>query len=170
MKNLIIYSSVDGQTLKICQRLQNNSSNTSMESISNIKIEDLKSSDHIILGASVRYGDHSKNLYEFVKKNKSLLENKKTTFFSVNVTARKIEKNKPSTNPYIKKFLTKTEWLPDKLGVFAGKIDFPNYGFIDKNIIKLIMWITNGPTDTSKSYDFTDWEEVDRFSKYIDLN
>ena len=53
--------------------------------------------------------------------------------------------------------------------MFAGKIDFPNYGFIDKNIIKLIMWITKGPTDTSKSYDFTDWKEVDLFSKDIDL-
>ena len=169
MKKFIIYSSVDGQTLKICQRLKNNYSHSYIESISNIIVEDLKSFDHIIIGASVRYGDHSKNLYEFVKKNKSLLENKKTTFFSVNVTARKIEKNKPSTNPYIKKFLKKTKWLPDKIGVFAGKIDFPNYGFIDKNIIKLIMWITNGPTDTSKSYDFTDWEEVDLFSKDIDL-
>ena len=169
MKKFIIYSSVDGQTLKICQRLKNNYSHSYIESISNIIVEDLKSFDHIIIGASVRYGDHSKNLYKFIKNNKSLLESKRTTFFSVNVTARKIEKNKPSTNPYIKKFLKKTEWLPDKLGVFAGKIDFPNYGFIDKNIIKLIMWITNGPTDTSKSYDFTDWEEVDLFSKDIDL-
>ena len=170
MKKFIIYSSVDGQTLKICQRLKNNYSHSYIESISNIIVEDLKSFDHIIIGASVRYGDHSKNLYKFIKKNKSILESKRTTFFSVNVTARKIEKNKPSTNPYIKKFLKKTKWLPDKIGVFAGKIDFPNYGFIDKNIIKLIMWITNGPTDTSKSYDFTDWGEVDRFSKYIDLN
>ena len=169
MKKFIIYSSVDGQTLKICQRLQNNFSHSPMESISNIKIGDLKNFDHISIGASVRYGDHSKNLYKFIKNNKSLLESKRTTFFSVNVTARKIEKNKPSTNPYIKKFLKKTEWLPDKIGVFAGKIDFPNYGFIDKNIIKLIMWITKGPTDTSKSYDFTDWKEVDLFSKDIDL-
>lgn len=169
MKKFIIYSSVDGQTLKICQRLKNNYSHSYIESISNIIVEDLKSFDHIIIGASVRYGDHSKNLYKFIKKNKSILESKRTTFFSVNVTARKIEKNKPSTNPYIKKFLKKTKWLPDKIGVFAGKIDFPNYGFIDKNIIKLIMWITNGPTYTSKSYDFTDWEEVDLFSKDIDL-
>ena len=61
MKKFIIYSSVDGQTLKICQRLQNNFSHSPMESISNIKIGDLKNFDHIIIGASVRYGDHSKN-------------------------------------------------------------------------------------------------------------
>ena len=114
MKKFIIYSSVDGQTLKICQRLKNNYSHSYIESISNIIVEDLKSFDHIIIGASVRYGDHSKNLYKFIKKNKSILESKRTTFFSVNVTARKIEKNKPSTNPYIKGYLIKLVYLLEK--------------------------------------------------------
>ena len=33
------------------------------------------------------------------------LEKKQTAFFTVNVVARKKEKNKPDTNPYMKKFL-----------------------------------------------------------------
>ena len=73
----------------------------------------------------------------------------------------------PDTNPYIKKFLKISNWKPKKIGVFAGKVDYPSYGFFDKYIIKLIMFITKGPTDTSQSYEFTDWSKVDEFAKEL---
>ena len=91
-------------------------------------------------------------------------------FFSVNVVARKPEKNTAETNPYINKFLKISKWRPNKIKVFAGKVDYPNYNFFDKYIIKLIMFITNGPTDTSQSYEFTDWSKVDDFSKELKNN
>ena len=38
---------------------------------------------------------------------------------------------------------------------------------LDKYVIKLIMFITKGPTDTSKSYEFTDWSKVDDFANEL---
>ena len=32
-------------------------------------------------------------------------------------------------------------------------------------MIRFIMWITNGPTDINKSFEFTDWSKVDDFAK-----
>ena len=66
------------------------------------------------------------------------------------------------------KFLKISNWNPDKLCVFAGKVDYPKYSFIDKHLIQLIMFITKGPTDTSKSYEFTNWSKVEEFSREID--
>ena len=57
-----------------------------------------------------------------------------------------------------------------KIKVFAGKVDYPNYSFLDKYIIKFIMLITNGPTDTSQSYEFTDWSKVDEFATQLSQN
>ena len=54
--------------------------------------------------------------------------------------------------------------------MFAGKVDYPNYGFFDKYIIKFIMFLTKGPTDTSQSYEFTDWLKVENFAKELDTN
>jgi len=166
MKKIFIYSSSNGQSLKICKALNKNKESLiiDMDMLNTTKLDNF---DQIVIGASVKYGDHNKKVYEFVKKNRVLLEKKKTVFFSVNATARKSEKNTPKTNPYIIKFLKKTNWTPDHIGVFAGMIDFPNYNFIEKYIIKLIMWITNGPTDTSKTFEFTNWEDVKKFSKEI---
>ena len=67
------------------------------------------------------------------------------------------------------KFLEQTNWVPKKMAVFAGKIDYPKYKFFDKYAIKFIMFVTNGPTDTSQTYEFTDWDEVKIFSKDLNL-
>ena len=121
----------------------------------------------IIIGASIRYGRHSQELYNFVNSNKDILNQKESAFFSVNVVARKLEKNTAATNPYIKKFLKISDWKPKKIKVFAGKVDYPNYNFLDKHIIRFIMYITNGPTDITQTYEFTDWSKVDDFTKEL---
>ena len=167
---LIIYSSTDGHTKTICRRLINflkDGENIKISSLEEAKKFDLSKFNKIIIGASIRYGKHSKELYKFVNLNKDILNQKQSVFFSVNVVARKPEKSMPDTNPYIKKFLKISNWKPKKIGVFAGKVDYPSYGFFDKYIIKLIMFITKGPTDTSQSYEFTDWSKVDEFAKEL---
>ena len=172
-ETLIIYSSTDGHTKNICERLANffnNTNTTKIIPLLEASKFDLTKFNQIVIGASIRYGKHSKNLYRFINSNKDILEQKNSVFFSVNVVARKPEKNTPNTNPYVKKFLKISKWKPKKIGVFAGKVDYPNYGFFDKYAIKLIMFLTNGPIDTSQSYEFTDWSKVDNFARELDLN
>ena len=167
-KSLIIYSTTDGHTKTICERIKNfltDGNLVELFSLEDAKKVDLSNFEKIIIGASIRYGKHSKELYKFIKLNKNILDQKKSAFFSVNVVARKPEKNTAETNPYINKFLKISKWKPNKISVFAGKVDYPNYNFFDKYIIKFIMFITKGPTDTSQSYEFTDWSKVDDFSK-----
>ena len=168
--SLIIYSSTDGHTKTICKRISNflnNKDEIRIISLDEATKIDLSLFNKIIIGASIRYGKHSDKLYKFISFNKSILDQKQSIFFSVNVVARKSEKNTPETNPYIKKFLKISNWRPKKNGVFAGKVDYPNYGLFDKYVIKLIMFLTNGPTDTSQSYEFTDWSKVDEFAKEL---
>ena len=169
-KYLFLYSTTDGHTKRICEYIGNilkqQNHEIKIEPIS-LELKKLSEYDAIILGASIRYGKHQKSVFNFINKHKDLLETKKSAFFSVNVVARKSEKNSPNTNPYMKKFLKTSSWQPNKLGVFAGKVDYPSYKFFDKYIIKMIMWITKGPTDTSQSYEFTDWNVVENFAKTL---
>ena len=169
---IMIYSSTDGHTKTICEKILNELGDLSQAKLVSLNDAfDLELSDYsqIIIGASIRYGKHSRDLYKFINFNKKLLEQKKGIFFSVNVVARKKEKSTPETNPYIKKFLKISKWKPYKIGVFAGRVDYPSYRLFDKYIIKFIMFITNGPTDISKSYEFTDWLKVEEFAKELKL-
>ena len=167
---LIIYSSTDGHTKIICQKIidsLNDKDTATLISLDEVTKCDLSIFDKIIIGASIRYGKHNKQLYKFINMNKNLLNQKHSIFFSVNVVARKQEKNTAETNPYINKFLKISKWKPKKIKVFAGKVDYPSYNFFDKYIIKFIMFITKGPIDTSQSYEFTDWSKVESFAKQI---
>jgi menaquinone-dependent protoporphyrinogen oxidase len=51
--------------------------------------------------------------------------------------------------------------------VFAGALLYSKYGFVDKFMIRLIMKITGGETDTSKDIEYTDWHKVDDFALKI---
>ena len=166
-QNLIIYSSTDGQTIKICERIMSIIGDCKIVSIDVAKNENLSKYGKVIVGASIRYGKHKPELYEYISENCDHLIDTNASFFSVNVVARKPEKNTPLTNPYVQKFLSISQWHPSLIGVFAGKIDYPRYGLLDKFMIRLIMLITKGPTDTKNVYEFTNWDDVDSFAKKI---
>lgn len=163
----IVYSTVDGQTLKICNKLrevlQQNIQEVDLISIDDFN-EDITKYDKLVLGASIRYGVHNDKVIEFIKTNKKELDSVKTAFFSVNLVARKPEKNTPETNPYVVKFFKTIDWKPTIVEVFAGKLDYKKYSFFDRKMIQLIMWMTKGPTNTEAEIEFTNWEKVNEFA------
>ena len=170
-KILITYSTTDGHTRTICERLrqviEDQQHSVVVSWMTDDPDIDLESFDKVVIGASIRYGKHQPQVVDFIRKNQSALENRPSAFFSVNVVARKPEKSQPETNPYLQKFLTKISWEPQNLAVFAGRIDYPSYGFVDRQMIRFIMWITRGPTDPTSTIEFTDWDKVDEFGRKI---
>jgi menaquinone-dependent protoporphyrinogen oxidase len=168
---LIAYSTTDGHTKRICERLQRvieeQAHKVTLARINDERQIKLDSFDTVVIGASIRYGRHRPQVYEFIRKNQQALANMPNAFFSVNIVARKSEKNEPETNPYMRKFLRQVAWNPGKLAVFAGKIDYPMYAFWDRQIIRFIMWMTKGPTDPHAVVEFTDWDKVDDFGRIV---
>ena len=166
----ILYSTVDGQTLKICNEIVK-----SMEAkgfapkLVQLSDFDEKISDFdlLVIGASIRYGVHAKNVVEFMKVNREELEKIRTAFFSVNLVARKEEKNSFDTNPYVVKYLKQLGWKPEIVDVFAGRLDYSAYGFFDRLMIKLIMKMTKGPTKTEKPIEYTNWDRVENFVEKV---
>lgn len=163
----ILYSTVDGQTLKICNVIKdvlvekgNDVELFSIESFEK-KVTDF---DKFVIGASIRYGKHNSKIIEFINQNKEALEKSNNAFFSVNLVARKPEKATPETNPYFIKFLQKMNWTPKNSAVFAGKLDYQKYPFTDRLMIRFIMWITKGPTDPKTKIEYTNWDEVKKFA------
>jgi menaquinone-dependent protoporphyrinogen oxidase len=165
---LIAYSSTDGHTLEICQRLQQltqqQGHTTAVAPLTQADALDLDAFDMIVIGASIRYGKHQPQVAQFIQRHQALLERKANALFTVNIVARKPEKNRPETNPYLIKFLRQIAWKPKLLEVFAGKLDYPRYRFFDRLMIRLIMLMTHGPTDPKAVIDFTDWQQVEAFA------
>lgn len=170
---LLAYSTVDGQTLRICTRLRNGLQSAGHEATL-FQIEDgadcdLAAYDLVVIGGSVRYRKHRPAVHRFIENHLQELEAKPNAFFSVNVEGRKPEYSTPETNQFVQLFLKQTAWKPRLMGVFAGTVDYPRYKFFDKHFVRLIMWLTDGPTDLSQRTEFTNWPEVDRFASRLAL-
>ena len=168
-KILIIYSSVHGQTRKIsdfiAKKLTSADNDISLISLGEqIELDDF---DKIIIGASIRHGKHNPEVYDFISANIDILNSKVTSFFSVSLVARKAGKNTPETNPYMRAFLSKTAWRPELLQVFGGNLDYQGYNFLDRNIIRFIMWLTKGPTAADTNVEYTDWQQVEQFAEQL---
>jgi len=172
-RTAIIYATVDGQTLKICNKIKEiflqNKQDLELISINDFSKE-IHQYDKLILGSSIRYGVHNEKMIAFIQKHKEQLDAIKTVFFSVNLVARKPEKNTPKTNPYVIKFFKTIDWTPTMVEVFAGKLDYKKYSFFDRIMIQFIMWMTKGPTDTNTEIEYTNWDKVKEFGvKLINL-
>jgi menaquinone-dependent protoporphyrinogen oxidase len=170
---LLAYSTVDGHTLKICDRLrlclETHGHAVTLASLSDGPIPTVASFDKVVVGASIRYGKHRGEVYDFIRINRRALDGRPCAFFSVNVVARKPVKDRPEANPYMRSFSRKTTWRPALLAVFAGKIDYKRYGLFDRELIRLIMWLTHGPTNPDACVEFTDWASVDAFGLRVSV-
>ena len=168
---LIAYATTDGHTRHICERLkqlmEGLGGQVSVALLSDAGALDLRDFDRVVIGASIRYGHHQPIVAEFIARHQALLESRPSAFFSVNIVARKPNKNTPETNPYCRKFLKSIAWRPRLTAVFAGRLDYPSYGFFDRQMIRLIMLITKGPTDPRAVVEFTDWAQVEAFGRKV---
>lgn len=171
MRLLIIYSTIDGHTREICERIaaivRANGHQAELAEIASVSAEQLQTSDRVVIGASIRYGYHRPAVKTFIERHQTMLEARPNAFFSVNAVGRKPHKRQADTNPYVRKFLGQIRWKPQQIEVFGGKIDYPRYGFFDRNMIRLIMWITGGPTDPRSVTDFTNWTQVEAFARRV---
>ena len=165
----MVYSTTDGQTRRIAQRLQR-----VVESLGHrvtlAAVEEAPAPDghdKLVIGARIRYGRHHPCVFDYVARHRARIDRMPAAFFSVNVVARKPGKDQPDTNPYVQQFLQRTRWQPQLLGVFAGRIDYSLYTWRDRQVIRFIMWLTRGPTRRDANVEFTDWARVDAFGRAI---
>lgn len=86
-----MYSTVDGQPLKICSHiapvLENKGFVTDLFEITAFT-KSVTAYSTVTIGAGIRYGKHNKVVTQFIVKHKSELEQIKTAFFSVNLVTR----------------------------------------------------------------------------------
>lgn len=168
-RTLIACSTVDGHTHRICQHIERRlaaaGDAVTLVAMEQVHAVDPAAFDKIVVGASIRYGKHRSDVLAFADTHAALLADRPSAFFSVNIVARKPQKNRAETNPYVRKFLQQVRWRPALVDVFAGKLDYPRYRFLDRQVIRFIMLLTRGPTDPATVVEFTDWDRVDAFAQ-----
>jgi menaquinone-dependent protoporphyrinogen oxidase len=164
------FSTSEGQTAKVAGRLARAMLTVGCE----VELHDVAETpdisladyDGIVLGASIHASRHQPRMEEFARRHRDELSSKSSAFFSVSLSASDPSpERRRNAEEYVHAFEQATGWKPAMFGLFGGALPFSQYGFIKRFLMKRILASTGGPTDTSRDYEFTNWESVDHFAQ-----
>jgi len=122
--------------------------------------------DAVIAGASIHAGHHQKAIVAWAGRHHTTPATRPSAFFSVCLTAADdTEESRAATRRYVDEFVEATGWTPARATTFAGAIQYREYDFATRLLIRLLMHKGGHPTDTSRDHDFTDWDVVEQFAR-----
>ena len=170
MSNILIaYETGEGHTADIAHRIAEvaQAKGHTVETIDVKHIPfnySLDKFDAFIFGASIHLGKYPVEIKSFIRTYKDFIEKYPSAFFSVCLTAANPDAEaKNQVEQYISTFLTELDWQPQVVGSFGGALLYTSYGFFKKNLMKQISQKTGLGTNTTRDYDYTDWEAVNKF-------
>ena len=122
---------------------------------------DLAAAGLVTIVSAVRYGRHLPETRRFLSLYQTLPAPPPLAFVSVCLAARKPGRDTAEGNPYLRKAIARHRLAPALAVAVAGRLDYPRYGWLDRQMIRFIMTLTGGPTDPGASIEYTAWNAVD---------
>lgn len=166
---LIAYASTHGHTAKICRRIADHLQAANLD----VDLRDLGAGDDddpithdaVIAAASVHRGTYQPEVIRWAKRHSSSLAVKPTAFVSVCLSAAEdTDESRDFVDGLFHDLTVETGWKPGREVSFAGALQYREYDFFTRTLMRLLMRRGGHPTDTSRDYDYTDWRAVERFA------
>jgi len=159
---LIVYGTTEGHTRKIAnwmaERLRADGfKSTVIDTADGPKDLAVDTYDAAIIAGSVHQGNHQKPLIHFVRERQAALDAMPTLFVSVSLSAVR-EEDHEDAQGCADTFLEETGWQPGRTELVAGALLYTKYDWFKRQLMKMIVGKGDGPTDTHRDYEFTDWE------------
>ena len=86
--------------------------------------------------------------------------------FQVSLTsANPDEEHTATAHGMMQQLLEETGLDPDMVGLFAGALRYTQYGWLKRHVMGRIARSEGTDYDTSRDYEYTDWEAVDAFAR-----
>ena len=89
-----------------------------------------------------------------------------SAFFSVSLSAAsKNQGEVEAAGRLARAFPEARGWSPGFIESVAGRLAYREYGFFIRFVMKRIARKEGAPTDTSRDYDLTNWEQVETLAR-----
>lgn len=178
----ILYATREGQTEKIARFVSESFKKRGFETdvvnlADNASGTDLRKYSAVVLAASVHVGKHEPELVRFVKDNRDTLDALPTAFLSVTLSEAGVERPsatdeerarfKADVQKMLETFYAETGWRPRSVQPVAGALLYTHYNFLVRFVMKRIARSVGAETDTSRDYEYTNWEALDQFVEHF---
>jgi menaquinone-dependent protoporphyrinogen oxidase len=167
---LVLYGTSEGQTRKIADAMGDamRAHGLDVDVIEAAGSIDPKPSIYsgIIVAASVHGGAYQKPVGEWLRAHAVELRHLPTAFVSVCLSIlSKNEAGRQEAEAIPRRFLDSVQWQPAIVKIVAGALLYRQYNFLIRWVMKRIVASAGGDTDTSRDYEYTDWNDVRVFAR-----
>jgi menaquinone-dependent protoporphyrinogen oxidase len=167
---LIVYGTTDGHTRKIAQVLAENlrarrCSVDIVDAAGSLWRLSPESYDGVVVAASVHIGSYQRAVARWVRTYAPVLNDLPTAFISVCLGVLEPgPRARVELNNIVQRFLAQCGWRPMFTKMVAGALLYTRYGWLKRRMMKRIVAKAGGDVDTSRDYEYTDWNELRTFA------
>jgi len=166
---LVLYGTTDGHTATIAQTIGDTLKAAGFDTdVIQAGTADPRPADYagIIVAASVQAGGYQKAVGRWLAAHVKEFGSRPTAFVSACLgVLQKDPKVDADLDAIAARFLDAAGWRPTVRKVVAGALLYTQYWFFKRWMMKRIVAKGGGETDTSRDYDYTDWDDVREFAR-----
>ena len=119
----------------------------------------------VVVAAPIHAGGYPKSTVAWVRAHAGELSHIPTAFCSIGLAvASRTTDGRAQTQPIVDAFLQETGWRPDRTEFVAGALKYTKYNLMIRFVMRRIAAANGGDVDTSRDYEYTDWDALDRFA------
>ena len=167
---LILYGTTDGHTAKIAAAL----ATTLREGGATVTVRNatqpdqgppLRNFDGVVVAASIHIGRYQRAVTRWVQTHAQELNGIPSAFLSVCLG---ILEQRPAAQEGVRaaamRFLRRVGWEPLETKTIAGALPYTRYNWFKKRIMKRIAARAGNDTDTTRDYEYTNWDDLRAFA------
>ena len=172
---LVLYGTTEGQTAKVARAL---GARLTAEGMDTDVLEagmgnpEPAAYDGVIVAASMHAGGYQKSVGRWLREHVTDLNLLPTAFLSVCLSVLSKEENgRDEARAIPRRYADGFGWKPTMIKVVAGALPYTKYNVFIRLIMRWIAASQGGDTDTSRHYEYTDWQDLrafaDRFAAIV---
>ncbi len=122
-----------------------------------------------VIGGSAHAAKFQVEVREYVKRHVDRLNGMPSWFFGVSLSeaGRQSPVDPENAGNQIAAFLAETGWAPRSQLSVAGALKYREYNVLKRFVMKHIARKADSDTDTSRDWEYTNWEQVEQFADLI---
>jgi menaquinone-dependent protoporphyrinogen oxidase len=168
---LILYGTTDGHTTKIATKLGETfralGCDATVAHAGRVATDAWPERyDGIVVAASIHMGSYQRPVRRWVQAHAAQLSRIPSAFLSVCLA---VLEQRPEVHQEVQdiilRFLRRTGWRPTVVKPVAGAVPYTRYGWLKRRIMRRMVARVSGDTDTTRDYEYTDWEDLDAFAR-----
>jgi len=170
---LIVYATREGQTERIARRIAQTITSEGhtaelLDTDRRAGSVDLSRFGRVVIGGPIHVQGYPRSIVRFARSHLEELRHMPNAFFSVGLAiASRTSDGRGQTLEVVEKFVKKTGWRPGHVELIAGALPYSKYNFLVRFVMRRIAAAEGGDTDTSRDYEYTDWDAVQRFAREL---